>query len=109
MSANNYGNLIRQKTQEFVQAVRLHLVSISSETLGWIAISLIHLATIPTLIAILTGLTDNTPPADLVLAMWAALTLFFIKATLNKDMLTILTIGLGFVVQAALMALILFR
>ena len=61
------------------------------------------------LIAILTGLTEKVPPVDLVLFMWAGLFLFFIKSAISKDLLNIVTIGLGFFVQAALMALILFK
>lgn len=89
--------------------VKEHLVTVSAETLGWIAVILIHLATIPTLIAILTGLTEKTPPVDLVLATWAGLFLFFVKAAISKDLLNIVTIGLGFVIQASIMALILFK
>jgi hypothetical protein len=46
---------------------------------------------------------------DLVLFMWAGLFMFFIKAALSRDLLNIVTIGLGFFVQAGLMALILFK
>lgn len=90
-------------------SIKEHLVTVSAETLGWIAVILIHLSTIPTLIAILTGLTEKTPPVDLVLATWAGLFLFFIKAAISRDLLNIVTIGLGFAIQASIMALILFK
>lgn len=89
--------------------IREHLVTVSAETLGWIAVIVIHLSTIPTLLALLTGLTEKTPPVELVLATWTGLFLFFVKAAISKDLLNVITIGLGFVVQAALMALILFK
>ena len=89
--------------------IKEHLVRVSTETLGWIAVILIHLSTIPTLIAILTGLTEKTPPVDLVLATWAGLFLFFVKAAISRDLLNIVTIGLGFAIQASIMALILFK
>ena len=92
-----------------VKSVKENITHISAETLGWMAVILVHLATIPTLIAILTGLTEKVPPVDLVLFMWAGLFLFFIKSAISKDLLNIVTIGLGFFVQAALMALILFK
>ena len=82
---------------------------ISSDTLGWLAVILVHLATIPTLMAILTGLTEKTPPVDLVLLAWAGLFLFFVKATISRDLLNIVTIGFGFFIQAALLALIVFK
>jgi len=33
----------------------------------------------------------------------------FVKATVQKDMLNVVTIGLGFIVQAVMMALIFFK
>ncbi len=104
--------LIEFLNKLFVDAsttIKTHLVTVSAETLGWIGVILIHLATIPTLLAILTGLTEKTPPVDLVLAMWAGLFMFFIKAAISRDLLNIVTIGLGFVIQATLMALIIFK
>ena len=100
---------IQDKLNDTASSVREHLIAVSAETLGWIAVILIHLSTIPTLIAILTGLTEKTPPVDLVLATWSGLFLLFIKASISKDLLNIVTIGLGFAIQASLMALILFK
>jgi len=92
-----------------VKNIKEHAPHVSSETMGWVAIMLLHLATIPTMIAILTGLTEKMPPVDMVLFSWAGLFCFFLKATIQKDLLNIVTIGLGFFVQAALLALIVFK
>jgi hypothetical protein len=100
---------INEFTNVSAQNLKEQLVTVSSETLGWVAVILVHLATIPTLIAILTGLTEKTPPVDLVLLAWAGLFLFFVKATISKDVLNIVTIGFGFFIQACLMALIIFK
>lgn len=104
---------IIEKLNEFTststKSLKEQLVTISADTLGWLAVILIHLSTVPTLLAILTGLTEKTPPVDLVLFAWAGLFLFFVKAAISKDILNIVTIGLGFVIQAGLMALILFK
>jgi hypothetical protein len=106
---------IKQHVQDFfnldnwVKALKEHAPHISAETAGWIAVVLMHLATIPTLVAVLTGLTEKMPPVDMVLFSWLGLFLFFIKATIQKDLLNIVTIGLGFFVQASLMALIIFK
>ena len=86
-----------------------YLPRVSAETLGWLAIVVINCATIPTLLALLTGLSDRAPPLDIILFMWAGLLLLFGRAVVLKDFLNIITIGLGFIVQASLMALILFR
>ena len=86
-----------------------HVHKISADTIGWMAAIVLHFATIPTLLALLTGLTDNTPSVDIVLFMWAGLILLFLRAVILRDLLNIVTIGLGFVAQAVLMALILFK
>lgn len=86
-----------------------HVHKISADTMGWMAAIVLHFATIPTLLALLTGLTDNTPSVDIVLFMWAGLILLFLRAVILRDLLNIVTIGLGFVAQAVLMALILFK
>ena len=86
-----------------------HLPKVSAETLGWLAVVIIHCATIPTLLALLTGLSDSVPNLDIVLFMWAGLVLLFFRAVVLRDLLNIITIGLGFIVQAVVMAMILFK
>jgi hypothetical protein len=86
-----------------------HLPRVSADTLGWLAVILIHCATIPTLLALLTGLSDNVPNLDIVLFMWAGLVLLFVRSVVLKDTLNIITIGTGFIVQACIMAMILFK
>jgi hypothetical protein len=82
---------------------------LSAETLGWLAPIVIHCATIPTLLALLTGLSDRTPSVEIVLFIWAGLVLLFGRAIILKDTFNIITIGAGFIVQAVIMALILFK
>ena len=86
-----------------------HLHKISADTLGWLAAIVLHCATVPSLLALMTGLSDQVPSLDVVAFLWAGLVLLFLRAIVLKDMLNIITIGLGFIVQAGLMALILFR
>jgi hypothetical protein len=95
--------------QSVVEFFSTHFSKISAETMGWLAAIALHAATIPTLLALLTGLTDTTPSVDVVLFMWLGLVLLFGRAVILKDLLNIVTIGLGFVIQATLMALILFK
>jgi len=82
---------------------------VSSETFGWLANVVLHASTIPSLLAVMAGLTDRLPGVDLVLLVWAGLTLLFVKAAVQKDMLNVVTIGFGFIIQATLMALIFFK
>ena len=93
----------------WVKNIKEHAPHVSAETMGWVAVILMHLATIPTMIAVLTGLTEKMPPVDLVLFAWTGLFCLFGKATIQKDILNIVTIGFGFFVQAAMLALIVFK
>jgi hypothetical protein len=86
-----------------------HWPKVSADTLGWLAVVVIHSATIPTLLALLTGLSDTVPNLDIVLFMWTGLVLLFARAVVLKDMLNIVTVGVGFIVQAVIMAMILFK
>lgn len=86
-----------------------HFGKISADTLGWLAAIVIHCATVPSLLALLTGLSDRTPGLDIVLFMWAGLVLLFGRAVILKDTLNIVTIGIGFIAQATIMAMILFK
>ena len=85
------------------------LARISADTLGWLAAILLHAATVPTMLALITGLSDRPPSLDLVLFMWSALVLLFLRAIVLRDNLNIITIGMGFIVQAVMMALVLFK
>jgi hypothetical protein len=73
------------------------------------AIIILHASTIPSLLAVMSGLTDRLPGVDLVLLVWTGLTLLFVRAAVQRDMLNIVTIGLGFIIQTTLMALIFFK
>lgn len=91
------------------ESITENIGHLSAETLGWIGVILVHLATIPTLVAVLTGLTEKLPPVDIIVLLWLGLFMFFIKSVISKDLLNIITIGFGFFVQAILMALIIFK
>ena len=86
-----------------------HFQKISADTLEWLSIIVIHCATVPTLIALMTGLSDRTPTLDVVLFAWGGLVLLFIRSILLKNSLNIITNGFGFITQACIMAFILFK
>lgn len=95
--------------RNMMDSIKENIGHLSSETLGWVAVILVHLATIPTLVAVLTGLTEKLPPVDMVGLMWLGLFFFFVRSVIAKDLLNIITIGFGFFVQAMLCALIIFK
>lgn len=89
--------------------IKNKLGKVSADTLGWLANISLHCATIPSLLALMTGLTESTPSVDLVLMLWASLGLLFFRAVVLKDLLNIVTIGVGFILQAMALVLIFFK
>ena len=102
-------NYVAHIPEAIITFIREHLGNISAHTLGWLTIIMLHLSSVPTLLAVLTNQSDKMPPVDMVLFMWAGLLLLFARATILKDGLNIITIGLGFAIQAVLMALMIFK
>ena len=99
-------NAVRDSISNFFEE---HFKKISADTLEWLAIIVIHCATIPTLLAMMTALSDRSPTIDVVLFAWGGLVLMFFRAILLKNSLNIITNGLGFITQAVIMAFILFK
>jgi hypothetical protein len=99
-------DFVKNAVQKFFEE---HLLKISAETLEWLSIIVIHCATVPTLLAMMTGLSDRAPSLDIVMFVWGALLLMFIRAIILKNSLNIITNGFGFISQAVIMAFILFR
>jgi hypothetical protein len=95
--------------QQFKDTIAATISNVSVETFGWLGVVVLHSATIPSLLAVMSGLTDSMPPVDLVLLVWSGLALLFIKAAVQKDMLNLVTIGIGFIAQATMLALIFFK
>lgn len=102
---NGFVSHLKNFTTDFTKK----LSHISSETVHWMAVLCFHAATIPSLFALMLGITDKTPPVDFVLIVWAGLALLFMKAIIMKDRLNLVTIGVGFMAQAVAMALIFFK
>jgi hypothetical protein len=85
------------------------LPRIGEETLGWLAVVILHSATLPSMLAYSQGLSNDPLPIDMVLLVWIGLMLLFVRAAIRRDMLNIITIGAGFAVQAGILALTLFK
>ena len=100
---------IKQLGTKLIELIKEKAHSVSTETLGWLANIVLHAATIPTFIAVGMGLTDKLPGIDIILLIWGGLTLLFARAIIARDMLNVATIGIGFILQAVLLALIFFK
>jgi hypothetical protein len=90
---------------EFKSSIR----KVTIDGIGWTALLTLHAVTIPTLIGLMTGLSDRTPPIDMVLILWVGMGLFYFKSILEKNIVSIIIIGLGFIAQSILMALVFFK
>lgn len=93
----------------YYDTVLNHFKSISSQTIGWVATILMHCAFIPNVLSVLLGISDRLPSVDVVLFVWGGLLLLFLRAVINKDTLNVVTGGVGFFVQALLLALVVFK
>lgn len=102
-------NFLKELPKRFLKFLKVNLGRISSHTLGWLTIVLLHLASIPTLLSVLVANNDKLPPVDIMLFVWSALITLFFKSLIERNFLYISTICLGFVVQTVLMSLILFK
>ena len=94
---------------DFKQRALAMIQSISSEGLGWLAIIILHAATVPSFFALMSGLSDALLPLDMILMIWTGLGVLFLKAAIQRDLLNLITIGIGFMAQATLMALTFFK
>lgn len=88
---------------------KLSIRQVSIDGIGWTALIALHAVTVPSLFGLMTGLTDNTPSIDMVIILWSAMALFYIKSILEKNVVSVVIIGLGFVMQSILMALVFFK
>lgn len=95
--------------QQFVAFCKTRLTVTTAETISWLGLIIIHAATIPTILSVMTGFNDKLPPIDMVLFVYGGLALFFVRAAILKDMVNIVTIGFGFVVHTILLSLLVFK
>jgi hypothetical protein len=94
------------KMDNAITYVKSIIPHVPGKTLEWLSIVVLNFALVPSLLAMMSGLTDKLPPIDYILLVWVGLALMFLRAAINKDILIIVTIGLGFLAQAAMLALI---
>lgn len=99
----------RLNIEKIISVLQSYLAPVSSATLSWLAVILFHSATVPTLISVLTGISDKMPTVDMVLLTWAGLTALFAQAVVQRNFINIVTICVGFIIQSSLMVLIFFR
>ena len=92
---------------KFVQFF-LSLNKPTADTFAWLSMVVLICATIPSFLAVKSGLADKMPPLDLVIILWVGLLLYFIRSAILKDMIMVVTLGVGFALQSIALGLIFF-
>lgn len=82
---------------------------LSANTLNWMAIIAAHCAFIPSMLAIITAMTDNTPSIDIVILVQLFLILSFARSIVVKDTVATVLHALGWFTNMMLLALIVFK
>ena len=85
-----------------------HLRHVSAETLNILTIILLHSATLPSYVAMTSGLESGTPDIDIVLLLWMGLATMFAQSLVRRDMISITVNAMGFMMQSMIMAMIFF-
>lgn len=97
-------NLYKEKIVKYFEG----FTKATADTIAWISVVVLLCATIPSLIAVMSGVTDRMPPLDMSLLLWSGLLLYFVRSAIIKDMLMVITIGVGFAIQSFLLGFIFF-
>lgn len=78
------------------------------EIAGWLAMVMLHSNTVPTTIALILGYNATLPPLSMVLLTWAGLALYLWRAVYQKDILYMVSNGIGFMLNSVLLAILVF-
>lgn len=81
----------------------------SAMSLHLTAVVLLHFATVPGLITVMLAWTDRMPQIDMVVLTWSALVAMFVQSLIERKLVITVTIAVGFMLQALLMAMIFFH
>ncbi len=102
-------NRIKRFESQAIAWIDRFVYNVGHEVFAWLAVILLHSATIPALLALLSGLSDRMLPVEMVLMVWAGLAMLFLQAVVQRNMLLVITIAAGFILQDVLLALIFFK
>jgi len=75
---------------------------------GYVGIFLIQGANLPSLFSLAMGWDTNLPPLSMVLLVWAGLFLFLLRSIYNKQILYIVSEGVGILLQSIMLAIIVY-
>ena len=78
------------------------------EIAGWLAMVMLHSNTVPTTVALILGYNATLPPLSMVLLTWAGLALYLWRAVYQRDVLYMVSNGIGFMLNSVLLAILVF-
>jgi hypothetical protein len=97
-------NLYLQKATKYFEGFS----KTTADTFAWLSMLVFICATVPSFFAVMSGVTDKLPPLDITCLLWLGLLLYFLRSAILKDMLMVVTIGIGFAIQSIMLGLIFF-
>jgi hypothetical protein len=97
------------KIEQGISYTKHKFAGISSVSLEWTTIILLHCASIPSILSLLLGVVDHMPDIDIILFLWVGLFVYFIKSFLENNRIVLFTNATGFFIQAMLLAMVVFQ
>lgn len=82
---------------------------LNTTNLAWVGVVLLQGATLPSTIQKIMGVEGvQMPPVTMVLMVWAGLLCYMIRAIVQKDVVYMVSNGIGIVLNTIMLALIVF-
>lgn len=100
---------MQTRFEVLLELIEKSFKDVSASTLSWLSIIAGHCVFIPSMLAILTAITDKTPSIDIVILVQAFLVLSFIRTVVVKDTVGTVIHALGWFTNMMLLALVLFK
>ena len=100
---------IKEKASNIFNFVVEQTPCVSQRGLEWFAIVLFHCASLPSTISFLLGIIDHMPSVEVVLFTWVGLIVYFFKSFLENNRIMIFTNAIGFFIQAAILAMVVYQ
>lgn len=105
----NITSYAKAKFFSLVSFIREYTPYVSQRGLEWFAIVLFHCASLPSTISFLLGIIDHMPGVEVVLFTWVGLIVYFFKSFLENNRIMIFTNAMGFFIQAAILAMVVYQ
>lgn len=91
-----------------MEKILAHFKGVNNQ-LGWAGVVLLQGATLPSMLARLTGGSEATlPPLSMVLMVWIGLMFYLVRAIRQNDVVYITSNGIGMLLNSIMLALIVF-